>query len=42
MKINWELVEKVFMTIGFICYGIFIGFMIWLIIWVNHMLRGWF
>ncbi len=42
MKINWELIEKVFMTLGCIAYGIFIGFMIWLIIWANHILRGWF
>lgn len=42
MKINWGLVEKVFMVLGCISYGLFIGFMIWLILWSNHILRGWF
>ena len=42
MKINWEFIEKVFMVLGCISYGIFIGFMIWLILWSNHILRGWF
>ena len=37
MKINWKLVEKSFIIIGCISYGIFIGFMMWLIIWLNRI-----
>lgn len=36
----WSIVEKIFMVLGCISFGIFIGFMTWLIIWSNHLIRG--